>query len=283
MDAGDADLSKGDNVSIPLIDAAADDEAINDEHVGRTSTATEAQVKSNQAQHPDGINVTLDTQQVISVQPVQFCPPGLECLLETSQVVVHLDNLRHNKVFNEDAIERMEIIDETRRVLFYAERESNPESSKSFLYHIYGTNGEEVIQVLNPLSETCVCCKASWHRLRRCKFQTTVFSPPGIISGFVRQGHTLFVQEFEILSPGEDVLLVLRGAPTDLEIYTPDFEDELGRLCVHGWHGIMHEVRRSSKDYGLTFPLDLDVRVKAILIGALFSTHWLYTTKGGRI
>ena len=29
-------------------------------------------------------------------------------------------------------------------------------------------------------------------------------------------------------------------------------EDELGRLSVHGWHGIMHEIRRSSQDYGLT-------------------------------
>lgn len=37
-----------------------------------------------------------------------------------------------------------------------------------------------------------------------------------------------------------------------LQIYSVDLENELGRLSVHGWHGIMHEVRRSNDDIGLT-------------------------------
>ncbi len=87
-----------------------------------------------------------------------------------------------------------------------------------------------------------------------------------------------------------------------LQIYTPALEDELGRLAVHNWVGIMREIKRSADDYGITcewkslpehvcartsdfiaargrqialhcfvaVPMDLDVRVKATLLGAVF-------------
>ena len=42
------------------------------------------------------------------------------------------------------------------------------------------------------------------------------------------------------------------------QIYSPDLKDELGRLSVHGWVGVMHEVRRSFEDYGLTCEYSVD-------------------------
>ena len=37
-----------------------------------------------------------------------------------------------------------------------------------------------------------------------------------------------------------------------LQIHSPDYSTEVGRLAAHHWVGIMHEVRRSSEDIGLT-------------------------------
>ncbi|KAK2158161.1 hypothetical protein LSH36_175g00035 [Paralvinella palmiformis] len=210
-------------------------------------------------------------------------PPGLEPLLDTAQVVVHMGNLRQDIIIKESAVKRMEIINETRKVLFHVEQdEEDLPTNSSFRFRIYNRSKEEVIQVYSPSSSTCMCCGASWHCMKRCRFEAMIYSPPGTVAGFVRRSRTKFVQEFQILNAAEEPLLTLRGGPQDLEIYSLDLRDELGRFSVHGWAGIMHEIRRTSSDYGMTFPIDLDVRVKAVLIGAIFAIHWLYSTKGGK-
>lgn len=224
--------------------------------------------------------------QVVMGQPspVVLChPPGLEPLLDTAQIVVHMGNLRQDVTIKESATKRMEIINETRKVLFHIEQdEEDLPTSSSFRYHIYNREKEEVIQVYSPSSSTCICCGASWHCMKRCRFEAMIYSPVGTVAGFVKRSRTKFVQEFQILNAAEEPLLILRGGPQDLEIYSLDLRDELGRFSVHGWAGIMHEIRRTPNDYGMTFPLDLDVRVKAVLIGAIFAIHWLYSTKGGK-
>lgn len=213
----------------------------------------------------------------------QYCPPGLEGLLDCGQLVIHKENLRHNRVFNNNALRKMEVIDISRKVLFYVEEEVPPLTDNSFLFKVYNKDKQEVMQIYNPQSNTCFGCGASWHCLRKCHFQALVFAPLGQVAGFVKRSHTYFVQEFLVMNSQEDVLLIMRGGPDDLEIYTPDLNDELGRLSVHHWHGIMHEVRRSHSDYGITFPIDLDVRVKAVLLGAVFALDWMYSTRGGRV
>ncbi|KAI0228684.1 Phospholipid scramblase 2 [Lamellibrachia satsuma] len=222
--------------------------------------------------------------EVVTVQPQysqsqmmspSACPPGLDVLLDTGQVVIHKANLRHNTVIKEDAVSRLEVIDEMRHLLFYIEQDPPPNGEHSFMFRFYNSQKTEVAQVYNPVSSECVCGGASWHWFKRCKFSAIVYAPPGVIAGFIRRSHTLFVQEYEILGPHEDILLLLRGGPADLEIYTPDLDDEIGRLSVHGWCGIMHEIRRSAHDYGLTFPLDLDIRVKVVLLAAVFALDWV--------
>ena len=36
------------------------------------------------------------------------------------------------------------------------------------------------------------------------------------------------------------------------QIYSTDLQHGIGRLSVHGWVGVMHEIRRTANDYGLT-------------------------------
>lgn len=212
-----------------------------------------------------------------------LCPAGLECLLDTSQLVMHTGNFRHDLFFNVKNIRRMEAINEMRRVLFYIEQDPPPPLfENSFLFRFYNRNKQEVMQVYNPASHTCLACGLSWQWFRFCRFQAVVYSPPGTVAGFIKRQQTCFVQEFEILGPCEEVLLRLRGSPTDLKVYSVDLQHELGRLSIHGWVGVMHEIRRTAGDYGLTFPIDLDVRVKALLLSSVIAIDWLYSTEGGR-
>lgn len=254
------------NNVVPVIHSRGESQSTNVS--GRQSTKTR-ELKRNQS--ADGADVI----------PL-LCPPGLECLLDASQLVIHCGNLRHDLFFNVRNVRRMEVINELRRVLFYVEQDPPPLFENSFLFRIYDRNKQEVMQIYNPASHTCLACGINWHWLKHCRFQAVVYSPAGTVAGFIKSKRTCFVQEFQILGPCEEVLLRLRGSPNDLEVYSIDLQHELGRLSIHGWVGVMHEIRRTARDYGLTFPIDLDVHVKGLLLASVFVIDWLYLTKGGR-
>ena len=55
----------------------------------------------------------------------------------------------------------------------------------------------------------CVCSCYMCHVLVTCAMELVVCSC---------YRHTVFVQEYEVLSPHEELLLVLRGGPADLEV-----------------------------------------------------------------
>lgn len=49
----------------------------------------------------------------------------------------------------------------------------------------------------------------------------------------------------------------------------------MGRISKQ-WGGLLREALTDADDFGLQFPLDLDVRVKAVLLGATFLiVSWL--------
>lgn len=50
---------------------------------------------------------------------------------------------------------------------------------------------------------------------------------------------------------------------------TPDESRSVGRISKQ-WGGLLQEALTDADDFGLQFPLDLDVKVKAVLLGATF-------------
>lgn len=202
-------------------------------------------------------------------QQVALCPVGLQGLLDVGQMVVHTGNFRHDIIFNARNKKRYEVIDEMRRVLFYVEQEDKSSTDKrSIFFKIYNSKKEEVAHILVPPKRVCVCAGLSWHCWSMCHLTAVVYSPLGVIVGFVRRKRTMLVQEFEILSPHEQLILRLRGALNDLQIHSGDMGVGVGRVSMRGWVGVMHEVRRTHLDQGITFPVDLDVRVKCLLLSA---------------
>lgn len=59
------------------------------------------------------------------------------------------------------------------------------------------------------------------------------------------------------------------------QVKTPDESRSVGRISKQ-WGGLLREALTDADDFGLQFPLDLDVRVKAVLLGATFLiVSWL--------
>lgn len=56
---------------------------------------------------------------------------------------------------------------------------------------------------------------------------------------------------------------------------TPDESRSVGRISKQ-WGGLLREALTDSDDFGLQFPMDLDIRMKAVLLGATFLiVSWL--------
>ena len=59
---------------------------------------------------------------------------------------------------------------------------------------------------------------------------------------------------------------------------TPDGETEVGRISKQ-WTGLLKEAFTDADNFGISFPMDLDVRCKATLIGAVFLIDYMFFEK----
>ena len=53
------------------------------------------------------------------------------------------------------------------------------------------------------------------------------------------------------------------------QILSKDKTVEVGRISKQ-WSGLLREVFTDADYFGITFPMDLDVRMKAVMLGACF-------------
>ncbi|XP_066877813.1 phospholipid scramblase 3 isoform X6 [Kogia breviceps] len=70
------------------------------------------------------------------------------------------------------------------------------------------------------------------------------------------------------------------GTDTNFEVKIPDESRSVGRISKQ-WGGLLREALTDADDFGLQFPLDLDVRVKAVLLGATFLIDYMFFEKRG--
>uniref|UniRef100_A0A674CJJ9 Phospholipid scramblase n=1 Tax=Salmo trutta TaxID=8032 RepID=A0A674CJJ9_SALTR len=129
--------------------------------------------------------------------------------------------------------------------------------------------GEEVMTLMRPLRCDCCCFPC-------CLQELEVQSPPGSPIGYV-------VQEWHPYLP-KPTVQIKRREP-QLKIHGPyvvchccsdvnfdvKFLDEtvvVGQISKQ-WVGFLREVFTDADNFGISFPMDLDVKVKAVLLGCV--------------
>jgi uncharacterized protein YxjI len=119
-----------------------------------------------------------------------------------------------------------------------------------------------------------------------CLQKLEVSAPPGETIGFVKQKWTCIKPKFEITDGDGNVALVIKGPwctyacgqSVEFKIMTADETTEVGRISKE-WVGLLKEAFTDSDNFGITFPMDLDVRCKATLIGAAFLIDYMFFEK----
>ncbi|KAK7808736.1 hypothetical protein U0070_024542, partial [Myodes glareolus] len=160
--------------------------------------------------------------------------------------------------------------------VYYAVEESNfctrncCGNCRSFSMRILDNSGREVINLNRPLrcrSCFCPCC------LQKIEVQ----APPGVPIGYVVQTWHPCLPTFTIQDEKKQAVLKIVGpcitcsfgGNIDFEIMSLDEKNVIGRISKH-WSGFLKELLTDVDSFGIQFPLDLDVKMKAVLLGACF-------------
>uniref|UniRef100_A0A8C5MAQ9 Phospholipid scramblase n=1 Tax=Leptobrachium leishanense TaxID=445787 RepID=A0A8C5MAQ9_9ANUR len=104
-----------------------------------------------------------------------------------------------------------------------------------------------------------------------------VQAPPGLPAGYVIQDWHPYLPKFTIQNEREQSILKITGpcilcrccTDVNFEVKSLDEFHNLGRISKQ-WSGFVNEMCTDADNFGVQFPLDLDVKIKAVLLGACF-------------
>ncbi|XP_060111503.1 phospholipid scramblase 3 [Heteronotia binoei] len=216
-------------------------------------------------------------------------PPGLEYFTQIDQLLIHQKVELVEAFLSFEGNNKYEILNSLGQQIFHAEEQNDCctrnccGSLRRFSIRVEDPSGREVLRIVRPLK--CVSC---WFPC--CLQEMEVQCPPGITIGYVIQTWHPFTPKFSIQNAEkETVLRVLGpcfafscGGDVNFEVKTRDESRGVGRISKQ-WSGLLKEVFTDTDNFGIQFPMDLDVKIKAVLLGACFLIDFMFFEKTGEV
>ncbi|XP_073529153.1 phospholipid scramblase family member 5-like [Phyllobates terribilis] len=215
-------------------------------------------------------------------EPQFLVPPGLEHLSKIQHIIIHQEVELLGVFLGTEKSNKYEIKDNFGQRLYFA-IEENIYLNKNlcgplrpFSMHIANNTGREVITVIRPLR--CItCCFPCYLQ------ELEVQAPPGTTVGFIVQKWDPLLPKFTVQNESkEDVLKVIGPYLTFrclgdviFEVKTLDEKSIIGKISKY-WSGFVNDVFTNADNFGIEFPADLDVKLKAALIGTCFLIDVMY-------
>ncbi|CAL9684640.1 unnamed protein product [Knipowitschia caucasica] len=116
--------------------------------------------------------------------------------------------------------------------------------------------------------------------------EVEIQSPPGVPIGYMVQNWHWFLPKFTLLDASRRAVLKIEGsfcrikccADVVFDVLSLDEDRVVGQISKQ-WAGFLQEGFTDANNFGVTFPMDLEVRVKALLLGAVFLIDFMYFQK----
>ncbi|XP_066203429.1 phospholipid scramblase 1-like [Saccopteryx leptura] len=215
------------------------------------------------------------------------CPPGLEYLTQIDQVLIHQQVELLEVLVGFETNNKYEIKNSLGQRIYFAVEDTDCctrnccGSNRPFTMKILDLMGREVISLYRPLGCSSCCCPC-------CLQQIEICSPPGVPVGYVTQTWHPCLPKFTVQNEKREDVLKITGpclvcsccADIDFEIKSLDEENVVGKISKQ-WTGFVREAFTDADNFGIQFPLDLDVKMKAVMIGACFLIDFMFFEKGG--
>lgn len=213
------------------------------------------------------------------------CPPGLEYLTMIDQLLVHQKVELLEALTGYESKNKFTIKNSLGQKVYYAVEDSDCLTRnccgpiRPFDMNILDNYKTEVIHLHRPLAcDSCCfpCCLQSME----------VSAPPGTIVGSVEQEWSIFCPSFAIKNANGDTVLRIEGpfctftvcGDVEFKIMSADGNTQVGKISKQ-WSGLIREMFTDTDYFGITFPMDLDVRMKAVMLGACFLIDAMFFEK----
>ncbi|KAH0812654.1 hypothetical protein GEV33_010136 [Tenebrio molitor] len=204
------------------------------------------------------------------------CPPGLEYLAQIDQLLVHQKIELLEVVTGFETNNQYNIKNSLGQQVYFAKEDTDCLTRnccgpiRPFDMKIFDNFRNEVIHLYRPLACNNCCFPC-------CLQSIEVSAPPGNLIGVVQQEWSLCIPIFSVKNANYETVLRIEGpfctisccGDVDFEVTAIDGETQVGKITKQ-WSGLVREMFTDSDHFGVTFPIDLDVKMKAVLLGALF-------------
>lgn len=224
---------------------------------------------------------------VPEVEPIPGCPSGLEYLTRIDQLLVHQQLQILEMLVPYEQQNKYVVKNTMGQFIFMANEESDLASRcclgscRPFEMSLLDYRSVEVMRLYRPLRcDSCICfC---------CLQVMDVHAPPGTIIGSLRQECTVVFPLFSVLDSGGNVVLRIQGPfcttatfcnDIVFDIMTKDGKTKIGQISKN-WTGILREAFTDIDNFTVVFPIDLDVKIKAVLLGAAFLIDFIFFENG---
>ncbi|XP_051755369.1 phospholipid scramblase 1-like [Ctenopharyngodon idella] len=196
-------------------------------------------------------------------------PPSLYYLTQIDQVFIHQKISFVEMLTGFETNNQYEIKNSIGQDIYHAKEKSDCftrnicGSARGFQMRITDNTGQEVIRL---------------HRPMRCFLQEIeIQSPLGVTIGYVKQEWSFFLPRFSILGPNNEVLLKIHGpflpfkccGDVNFEVKGMIGEKSIGRI-IKQRSGFIKKCFTDATNFCIQFPLDMDVKMKTVLMGACF-------------
>ncbi|KAH8235161.1 hypothetical protein KR032_009382 [Drosophila birchii] len=214
------------------------------------------------------------------------CPRGLEYLTTIDQLLVKQKVELLEAFTGFETNNKFSIKNALGQKVYYAVEDNDCCTrnccgpSRPFDMRVFDNFQQEVIHMHRPLA--CSSC------LFPCCLQSIeVSAPPGNVIGTIEQEWSICSPSFRILNHIGDTVLRIQGPFCtfslcgDVEFDVVSLTGEKVGKISKQWSGLAREIFTDADFFGISFPLDLDVRMKAVLLGATFLIDAMFFEKAG--
>ncbi|XP_074154491.1 phospholipid scramblase 1-like isoform X2 [Sminthopsis crassicaudata] len=215
------------------------------------------------------------------------CPPGLEYLSQIDQLVIQQQVEILEALIGFETNNKYEIKNSLGQRIYFAVEENDCCTRNCFgtlrpyVIKILDNFGREVINFKRPLR--CASCYFPC-----CLQKLEIQSPSGVPIGYVTQNWHPFLPKYTVLDENHQKVLKIVGpcmvctccTDIDFEIKSLNEKTTVGKITKQ-WSGVIKEMFTDADNFSIQFPLDLDVKMKAVMLGACFLIDFMFFERSG--
>ncbi|XP_076335310.1 phospholipid scramblase 2-like [Tachypleus tridentatus] len=209
------------------------------------------------------------------------CTPGLEYLSMIDQLLVQQNVEILEALVGFETNNKYEVKNSMGQRVYYAAEDTHCCTRywcgpiRPFNMKILDNSGREVIHLYRPL-RCDSCCYP-------CCLQEMVVTASGSTIGFVKQEWSICIPKYRVENAARECVLRIEGpfcqcnifGDVEYKVLSRDGSKEVGKISKQ-WAGLVKEILTDADTFGITFPMNLDVNIKAVLLGTCFLIDFMF-------